>query len=90
MVRLEFLASFHLHGAVDDAVRSERLQTLNFHDHDLRVQVRMQYYESLSYLVLSLETPRNTQRIFFSVSVEVKIFSDFLALQFISQCLILH
>lgn len=36
LVGLEFLASLHLHGAVDNPVRSQRLQPLHFHDHHLR------------------------------------------------------
>lgn len=35
LVCLEFLASFHLHGAVDNPVGSQRLQPLHFHDHHL-------------------------------------------------------
>lgn len=35
LVSLELLASFHLHGAVDNPVRSQRLQPLHFHDHYL-------------------------------------------------------
>lgn len=35
LVCLEFLASFHLHGAVDDPVGRQRLQALHFHDHHL-------------------------------------------------------
>lgn len=35
LVGLEFLASFHLHGAVDNSVGSQRLQPLHFHDHHL-------------------------------------------------------
>lgn len=35
LVCLEFLASFHLHGAVDDPIGSQRLQPLHFHDHHL-------------------------------------------------------
>lgn len=35
LVCLEFLASFHLHGAVDNPVGSQRLQPLHFHDYHL-------------------------------------------------------
>lgn len=35
LVCLEFLASFHLHGAVDNPIGSQRLQPLHFHDHHL-------------------------------------------------------
>lgn len=35
LVGLEFLASLHLHGAVDNPVRSQRLQPHHFHDHHL-------------------------------------------------------
>lgn len=36
LVGLEFLASLHLHGAVDNPVGSQRLQSLHLHDHHLR------------------------------------------------------
>lgn len=36
LVRLQLLSSLHLHGAVNDPVRSHRLQTLNLHDHNLK------------------------------------------------------
>lgn len=35
LVCLEFLASLHLHGAVDNPVGSQRLQPLHLHDHHL-------------------------------------------------------
>lgn len=35
LVGLEFLASLHLHGAVDNPVWSQRLQPHHFHDHHL-------------------------------------------------------
>lgn len=35
LVSLELLASLHLHGAVNNPVRSQRLQPLHFHDHHL-------------------------------------------------------
>lgn len=35
LVSLEFLASLHLHGAVDNPVGSQRLQPLHFHNHHL-------------------------------------------------------
>lgn len=36
LVGLEFLASLHLHGAVDNPVGSQGLESLHLHDHHLR------------------------------------------------------
>lgn len=35
LVRLQFLAAFHFHGAVDNPVGCQRLQPFHFHDNDL-------------------------------------------------------
>ena len=35
LVRLQFLATFDFHGAVNDAIGCQRFQSLHFHDYDL-------------------------------------------------------
>lgn len=42
LIGLELLASLHFHGAVNDTVWCERLQTLDLHNNHLRINERLE------------------------------------------------
>lgn len=62
LVRLQLLSSLHLHGAVNNPVWSDRLQTLDLHDHNLKTP------EEVMVLYVCLRAYYTNQTLFVALS----------------------